>query len=111
MHVFQASVHAKFECELFAANQVHPAKTQEEYLCVTFLRGLLLKMIAPEKWDELRKFESHSTSRNTVNLTLKQSQAAFKFITEKCKLKEFDKPTVDFIYGIVLVNGYGDSST
>ncbi|CAL8080238.1 unnamed protein product [Orchesella dallaii] len=103
--------HANFECQILSRNKVPPAKTQEEYLCITFLRGLLLKHIDPERWHQLLKFESHANSRNTVSLTLKQSQDAFKFITEKCGLKEFDKATVDFVYGIILVNGYGDSST
>lgn len=65
----------------------------------------------PERWRQLLKFESHANSRNTVSLTLSQSQHAYRFITETCQLKEFDKNTVDFVYGIVLVNGYGDTST
>lgn len=103
--------HAKYECSILALNKVPPAQTQEEYLCITFLRGLLLKQLDQERWFQLLKFESHANSRNTVSLTLKQSQDAFKFITEKCGLKEFDKSAVDFVYGIILVNGYGDTST
>jgi hypothetical protein len=100
-----------YECPILTTANVPAAKTQEEYLCITFLRCVLLERVDPLRWEELLKFESHVETRKAKSICVEQSAFAIQYIRDRCKQRNIDPKSIDFVYGIIIVNGYGDPTT
>jgi len=104
----QISWHANFECKYFNSNGIKPARTDAEYLFVTVLRGLLLSQVDPPRWKELQKFESHSDKRQRISHS--QLKFLIAWLEGVCGPKVFKVSDIEFVYGVLLVNGYSHAS-
>lgn len=97
----KSTLHVKYECEILEKNQVYELFHPFQYELIRILRCLLMKEKDTVNYNKLITLEGALEQRKTAECLVQATTTACMFINQNCRLKEFDRETIDKVCGIV----------